>query len=122
MKRLQYILQQDYILAVVAFLSLQQAFFAEASLEQQECPFAHFFFLPLSVFANAIPATSKTAEENKITFFIMLFCVCLINVKIELLLHFAKAVLLKLQRGNNRNTPLHRLVQLHIYFCANWQQ
>ncbi len=75
MKRLNKLLQQYYILAVVAFLSLQQDFFAAASLEQQDWPFAHFFFLPLSVFAKAIPATSKTAEANKITFFIMLFCV-----------------------------------------------
>ncbi|MFN8250567.1 MAG: hypothetical protein U0V75_01700 [Ferruginibacter sp.] len=71
-ERLNKLWQHDYIFAVAA-LSLQQDFFAAASLEQHSFPFAHFFFLPLSVEAKATPATSKAAEANKSTFFIMLF-------------------------------------------------
>lgn len=77
MKRLNKLCKQYYILAVVA-LSLQQDFFAAvsllASLEQQVLPFAHFFFLPLSVDAKATPAVNKATEANNNTFFIMLFC------------------------------------------------
>jgi hypothetical protein len=52
-------------------LSLQQDFVVP---EQQDFPFAHFFFLPPS--AKVTPVNSKTAVVNKSTFFmIMIFIV-----------------------------------------------
>lgn len=74
MKRLNKLCKQYYILAVVALSLQQEDFFAEASLVQQDFPFAHFFFLPLSVEAKATPAVNKATEANNNTFFIMLFC------------------------------------------------
>ena len=49
-------------------LSLQQLFVVFSDFEQQDFPFAHFFFfLPLS--AKLTPVISKTAVANKSTFF-----------------------------------------------------
>jgi hypothetical protein len=38
---------------------------------QQDLPFAHFFFLPLSVLAKETPLTNKAAVANKNNFFIL---------------------------------------------------
>jgi hypothetical protein len=38
---------------------------------QQVFPFAHFFFLPLSVLAKEMPVTNNAAVANKNTFFIL---------------------------------------------------
>jgi hypothetical protein len=46
-------------------LSLQQDF---EVFEQQDFPFAHFFFFPLSAKVN--PVTNMAAVANKSTFFI----------------------------------------------------
>ena len=60
----------NYIVAVLA-LSLQQDF---VEPEQQDFPFAHFFFLPPS--AKVTPVINKAAVANKNTFFmIMIFIV-----------------------------------------------
>jgi len=53
-------------LAVLA-LSLQQDF---AVFEQQDFPFAHFFFLSFPPSAKVTPDTSKAAVANKNNFFI----------------------------------------------------
>lgn len=64
----------NYIFAVV-FLSLQQDLPA-VDFVQQVFPLAHFFDFFLPVSASATPVTSKAAEINKNTFFII---ICLIN-------------------------------------------
>jgi len=53
-------------LAVLA-LSLQQDFVV---FEQQDFPFAHFFFLPFPPSANDTPVTNNAAVANKNNFFI----------------------------------------------------
>ena len=58
----------NYMVAVLD-LSLQHDLVVP---EQQDLPFAHFFFLPLPVSAKLTPVISKAAVANNNTFFIIM--------------------------------------------------
>ena len=64
----------NYIEAVLD-LSLQQDFVVP---EQQDLPFAHFFFLVLPLSAKLTPVINKAAVANKNTFF-MIYIFIVIN-------------------------------------------
>ena len=73
MKRPIILSKPSYNFAVSFALLLQQDLLILAVLEQQDFPFAHFFFLPLS--AKVTPATNNAAVINTNTFFMYIILV-----------------------------------------------